>query len=109
MRSKYMALISKQEKEMKCMIEYGERRLVQLDTELKANEIHINALEKKLKSHKVMPGIITPRTRSQYANFKKGADEKTRLEIKRGDVRRITKPPTPTPRKGDKSPISLFS
>lgn len=55
-----------------------------------------------------MPGIITPRTRSQYANFKKGADEKTRLENKRGDVRRITKPPTPTPRKGDKSPIYLF-
>lgn len=41
MRSKYMALISKQEKEMKCMIEYGERRLgqlqVQRDTELKTN------------------------------------------------------------------------
>lgn len=29
-----------------------------------------------------MPGIITPRTRSQYANLKKGADEKTILEIK---------------------------
>ncbi|KAK8833778.1 hypothetical protein M9Y10_037269 [Tritrichomonas musculus] len=41
MRSKSMALISKQEKEMKCMIEYGERRLgqlqVQRDTELKTN------------------------------------------------------------------------
>ena len=135
MRTKYMALIAKQEKEMKCMIEYGERRLgqlqVQRDSELKANETHINALERRLKSPKIMkrprveissqsslksrtlqyqmPGIITSRTRSQFANFKKGADEKTRLEIKIGDVKRITKPLTPTPRKGEKSALFLFS
>lgn len=134
MRSKYIALLARQEKEMRCMLEYGERRLGQLeaerDVELKANETHINALQNRINNPKIqkrprvqipqsslksrslqnqVAGIVTSRTRSQFANFKKDSEIKTRLDIKLGDVRRITKPLTPTPRKGDKTIISPFT
>lgn len=128
--TKFVSLLSKQEKEMKCMIEYGERRLSRLqnerDNELKANETHIKALENRIKSPILMkrpriqvsshsiskseqlqiPGILSSRTRSQLVNYKLNCDEKTRLDVKMGDVRRITKKLTA---KAKKDETSLFS
>ena len=133
MKNKYLALLAKQEKELNCLMEYGERKLLRLqterDNELKANEIHRNELEKKLKNPKVVKkprvqiqpslrprtacsqvtGIVSSRTRAQFANFKKGPDEKTRLEVKIGDVRKITKPLTPISRKNEKTFASPMS
>ncbi|OHS99494.1 hypothetical protein TRFO_34077 [Tritrichomonas foetus] len=133
MRTQYVALLAKQQKEMNCLIEYGKRRLNQLETErdaeLKANEIYRNALEARIKNPKTMrrprvqiprsvtrsdsrrpsiTGVVSVRTRSQYSNYKKTPD-KTRLEVKIGDVRKITKPLTPSPRKGKKGASTLPS
>lgn len=134
MRNKYLGLLAKQQKEEECLIEYGIRRLGQLqierEAELHANEVHRNALEVKIKTPKFVKkpkvqiprtsygsrsrgansqsvtGVISNRARSQFATFKK-ADDKTRLEIKLGDVRRITKPLTPVSRKNDSFPFTF--
>jgi hypothetical protein len=127
MRAAFAILIRKQEKEMECFMENGRRQLTQLeadrDARIKANENMRNQLEIRAKwpkharrpivtvpqvasrpeSRAAMAGLVSVRTRSQFATFKK-SPEKTRLEVTLGDIKRITKPMTPSPSKGKRGP-----
>ena len=122
MRVAYQQLIDKQEREMDCFMANGYRKLQTLETErdkkLQANEKLRNQLDTRIKGPKVprrppvpipdlapadtrgsVTGIISTRTRSQLAMYKK-SPETTRLQIQLGDIQKITKPMTPSPKKG---------
>lgn len=131
MKIAYAQLLEKQQKEIDCFMDNGYRKLVTLEGErdrrLKANENLRNQLEARLKGPKharrptvtvpqvtsrgeprqPVTGVVTFRTRGQFASYKK-ATEKSRLEVRIGDVQKITKPMTPTPRKGQK-PSARFT
>ena len=122
MKVAYQQLIDKQEREMDCFMANGYRKLQTLETErdkkLQANEKLRNQLDTRIKGPKVprrppvpipdlapadtrgsVTGVISTRTRSQLAVYKK-SPETTRLQIQLGDIQKITKPMTPSPKKG---------
>jgi hypothetical protein len=128
MKVEYAQLLRRQEREVECFLDNSRRQFITLEAErdarLKANDNMRNQLENRSKwrkhprrptvtlpqvgaryEPKQIPGLITTRTRSQFATFKKAA-EKTRLDVSLGDVTKITKPMTPTPRKGQKKPVA---
>ena len=103
----------------------GHRKLATLESErdrsLKANQNLRNQLEAKIKEPRVArrPGVVTPmsasarcyvpkvittRTRSQFATFKKAA-ERTSLDVRIKDVAKITQTMTRTPLNGKRKPI----
>jgi hypothetical protein len=120
MRIAYMNLLERQERQIQCFLENGRRKLKALETErdahLAANEHLKSQLELKSSSAKqlkhgkkpVVPanrpasreesrnqvlGIVTIRTRVQYASYKQDPD-KTRLAVHLGNIGKITRPMT---------------
>lgn len=124
MKVAYQQLIDKQEREVECFMANGYRKLQTLESErdrkLQANEKLRTQLDTRIKGPKVprrppvplpdlqpvetrgsVTGIISTRTRSQLAVYKK-SPETTRLEVRLGDIQKITKPMTPSPKKGQR-------
>ena len=129
MKVEYQLLIEKQEREMQCFEANEQRKLKSIEAErerrLKANENLKNQLNSKIKGPKQprhpsvvasqvvsrdqrtpMTGVMTARTRSQFANYRKAA-ESTRLDVKLGNIKKVMKPLTPSPHKQRKKTRKL--
>ena len=126
MKTAYARLLSKQEREIKCFMDNGYRKLATLESErdrsLQANDFLRTKLEAKIKeprsvrravltlpvtnttSRGYVPRVITMQTRSQYANFKR-ASTRTSLNVQIKDVAKITQTMTKTPLNGKRKPI----
>ena len=126
MKTAYARLLSKQEREIKCFMDNGYRKLATLESErdrsLQANDFLRTQLEAKIKeprtvrravltlpvtnttSRGYVPRVITMQTRSQYANFKR-AGARTSLNVQIKDVAKITQTMTKTPLNGKRKPI----
>jgi len=132
MKSQYQALLDKQEKEIKCLIKNGERKLALLESqreiELRSNENLRKQLSLKTGSQKqtnkkasvTVPlvtsrgssearssttGLLSHRTRNQFAVFKR-SPENSKLDVKPIEVKTIIKPLASSPRKSSSSKMT---
>ena len=121
MKAKYMVLLEKQQRQIECFQKNCERKIAVKEC---ARDAELNSLEntrKQLMTRSTTrikrptvtipmvtsrdgrstpggSGLVTQRTRTQYATYKK-APEKSKLDVKPLDVKSIIRPLTPSPRK----------
>ena len=130
MKRQYAIMLAKQEKENRCFLELQKRKFTQLEVEKKhdieVNDNFKNAVEYRLNNPKTVKkpkiqipqttargvdlkgtALLTYRTRNQYSNFIRAPD-KTRLDVRIGDIKKITKSMNPPPKKGKNPKDTLF-
>ena len=118
MKAQYILLVENQQRQVECMREHWERVITVLECQ---RDAEINSLEntkkqlltrsttKPKKPQVIIPqvtsrdargssGLITQRTRSQFATYKRSA-EKSKLDVKPLDVKTLIRPLTASPRK----------